>query len=139
MEGREWINGFVLLLLPEICCPALVASMEGSLGWAVSHIPLPLPPRAGSCVLPASSNLQPRPQPHACGERVFPHCAYPLLLHKHGAIWSPALCATADSHSAAQLDQWPHHKEFQHQNWISKPEKTQIPSHDLVIPDGELS
>lgn len=35
------MSGFVLLFLPEICCPALVAGREGGLGWAISHPPLP--------------------------------------------------------------------------------------------------
>lgn len=39
---QEWMmSGFVLLFLPEICCPALVAGREGGLGWVVSHCPLP--------------------------------------------------------------------------------------------------
>ena len=67
------ISGFVLLL-PEICCPVLVASMEGRLGWTVSHSPTPLPllPPAGSCMLLAGCKLQPRPWPHTLCKKCLP-------------------------------------------------------------------
>lgn len=48
--------GDFVLLLPEICCPTLVASTEGSLGWAVSHPPLLLLPRQGAACSPPAAN-----------------------------------------------------------------------------------
>lgn len=85
MEGREWtISGFVLLLLPEICCPALVVGREGSLGWAVSH-----PPGAARFLTAASYGQGLGPA--LCGRKVFPPCMHPPPLHKHVPIWSNAL------------------------------------------------
>lgn len=64
------ISGF--FLLPEICCPALVAGTEGSLGWAVSHPLLLLPSRARSCPFPARCKLRTRPRLHTCRKKNLP-------------------------------------------------------------------
>lgn len=65
------MSGLILLLLPEISCPALVAGTEGSLGWALSH--------PCSCLL-LSHTL--------CRKKPFPLCSRPPPVHKHSPAWS---------------------------------------------------
>lgn len=90
MEGREgMISGF--FLLPEICCLALVAGTEGSLGWAVNHplLLLPFP----SHELPIPCQLQATDKtsaPRLRQKKIFSCHPYPLLLDKHGSIRSNA-------------------------------------------------